>query len=58
MGAWQERLGIIRGVFHETRWDAARPLLRLGLRAGGCLLAGGILAGAALGDQPLFLTVG
>jgi len=58
MGAWQERLGIIRGVFHATRWEAAQPLLRLGLRCGGSLLAGGILAGAALGGQPLFLAVG
>ena len=58
MDAWQKKLGFIRGMFHETQWVALRPLLRLGLRCGRCLLAGGILSGAALGGQPLFLAVG
>lgn len=58
MSVWQERLGIIRGLFHETRWDAAGPLLRLGLRCGGWLLAGAMLSGAQLGGRPLFLAVG
>ncbi len=58
MGAWQERVGIIRGLFHETSWEAARPVLRLGLRCGIQALTGGLLAGAAWSAQPLFLAVG
>lgn len=56
MSAWQER---IRGaVFAPARWERAGPLLRLSLRCGGYLLAGGLLAGAALSGKPLFLAVG
>ncbi len=58
MGAWQERVLSLRGLFHGPSQEAAMPLLRLGLRCGRHLLMGGLLAGAAIGKQPLFLAVG
>lgn len=58
MSVWQESMGLIREALQETRWDAAKPLLRLSLRCSWFLLSGVLLSGAALGGKPLFLAVG
>ena len=42
MGAWQERVLSLRGLFHGPSQEAAMPLLRLGLRCGRHLLLGGV----------------